>query len=59
MVPHRAGRGAAEHHVELGDAKDEPVGLVDQDNAGVIAEFVREPSGQLQAAEPGPARGFA
>jgi hypothetical protein len=47
MVPHRAGRGAAEHHVELGEAKDEPAGLVDQDDVGVIAEFAREPGGQL------------
>ena len=53
MVPHRAGRGAAEHDVELGGTKDEPVGLVDQDNVGVIAELVRAPGGQFQAAEPG------
>jgi len=52
-MPDRLRRGAAEHHVELGEAEHESVGLVDQHDVGVTAELVREPGGQLQAAEAG------
>jgi hypothetical protein len=52
-MPDRLRRGAAEHHVELGAAEHESVSLVDQHDVGVTAELVREPGGQLQAAEAG------
>jgi hypothetical protein len=52
-VPHRAWRGATEHDVELGEAEDESVGLIYQDDVHVIAEFIGQPGGQFQATEAG------
>jgi hypothetical protein len=46
-------RGAAEHHVELGEAEHESVGFIDQHDVDRIAQLVRESGGQLQAAETG------
>ena len=50
-MSHRLRRSPAEHHVELREAEDESVGPVDQHDIDVVAEFVRESGGQLQAAE--------
>jgi hypothetical protein len=42
-----------EHYVQFGEAKDEAVAAVDEENLGVIAKFVREASRQLETAESG------
>ena len=49
--PHRLGRRAPEHHVELREAEDERVALVDQRHLDVVAERLREHRAQLQPAE--------
>ena len=45
--------GTPEHHVELGEAEHEPIGLVDQHDLDVVAELLGESRRQLQAAKPG------
>ena len=45
--------GTPEHHVELGEAEHEPIGLVDQHNLDVVAELLGESRRQLQPAKPG------
>jgi len=47
------GGGTPEHHIELGEAEHEAVGLVDQDDVEVIAQLLRQACSQLQAAESG------
>ena len=42
-----------EHDVELGEAEDEAVGLVDQHDVDVVAELLRQTGRHLEAAEPG------
>ena len=42
-----------EHHVELGVAQDEAVGLVDERDVGVFPERFGEPRRQLQPTEAG------
>ncbi len=44
----------AEHHVELREAEDEGVALVDQGDPDLVPEPLGEPGRQLEAAEPGP-----
>jgi hypothetical protein len=51
--PHGAGRRVVEHQIELGEAEDERVALVDQGDVDVFAESLREHGGQLEAAEAG------
>ena len=55
----RLGRRAAEHDVELGEAEDESVGPVDQDDVDVVTELVGQPRRQLEAAEAGAQHEFA
>jgi hypothetical protein len=43
----------AEHHVQLGEAEDEPLRPVDQDDVVLIAQLVGEPGRQLQTTETG------
>jgi hypothetical protein len=47
----RCRRLTPEHHVELREAEDEAVGLVDQEDVDRISERVREKRRQLQPAE--------
>jgi hypothetical protein len=35
---HGVGGGAPEHHIELGKAESEPVGLVDENTVGLVTE---------------------
>jgi hypothetical protein len=53
-VVHGLGRGPAEHDVELGEPEHEAVGLVDEDDVGLLAELLGEPGRQLQPPEPCP-----
>ena len=57
--PHRVGRRAPEHHVELREPEDERVALVDQRHLDLVAERLREHGAQLQPAEPRPENEYA
>ena len=46
-VERLVGRHPAEHHVQLGEAEDEPLGAIDQHEVEVVAELLRERGGQL------------
>ena len=50
--PHRVGRRAPEHHVELREPEHERVALVDQRHLELAAERLRQHGAQLQPAEP-------
>ncbi len=50
-VDDRLRDGAPEHHVELGEAEHEPVGLIDQHHLDLVAELLGKPRRQLQPAE--------
>src|SRR4029079_6606633 len=52
-VPDLVDRLLSEHHVELREAEDEYVALVDQRDLDVVAERFGETRGQLEAAEAG------
>src|SRR5690348_2499097 len=52
-------RRPTEHHVELGIAEDEGVGAVDQGDAGLVAELLRQPGRELQARESSPEDEYA
>src|SRR4051794_25827023 len=46
-------RCPAEHHIELREAEDEPVRLVDKNDVDVVAEFIRQSCRELEPTEPG------
>ena len=48
---HRVAARAPEHHVELREAEDERVALVDQRHVDLVAERLRERGGELEPAE--------
>ena len=48
---HGRGRRTTEHHVELGEAEHEPLGLVDQHHLDLVAELLGEPRRQLESTE--------
>ena len=52
-MAHRVERGVAEHHVELGEAEDERVALVDQRHLHLIAQRLRQDRAQLHAGKAG------
>ena len=52
-MEHLVGLTTAEHDVELGEPKDEPLSLVDEGHVDVGSQPFRESGGKLQAAEAG------